>query len=147
MLAHPAAAARSRLQPAGTPECPPKFGTFVAPERRTRSRTKQLLVLFQALKGGVPPTGAAPPTPPAPPAGARAARAARAAGGANSRLKVVLELIRVPSILRTSLLLTGAMVDLLQSRMPVRCVDVDIAMKIGYTIFQLSCVQNNQHTY
>ena len=54
----------------------------------------------------------------------------------------MLELIRVPSILRTSLLLTGAVMDLLQSRM--RCVDVDIAMKIGYTIFPSSCVEKNQ---
>ena len=44
MLAHPAAAARSRLHPAGTPECPPECGTFVALERRTRSSTNHFIL-------------------------------------------------------------------------------------------------------
>jgi hypothetical protein len=41
--------AQGQLHPAGRPECLPECGTFVAPERHARSRTKQLLVLFEAL--------------------------------------------------------------------------------------------------
>jgi hypothetical protein len=53
MLSHPAQLC-SRLQPGGPPEC----GTFVAPERHARSRTRQSY--FQVLYGstGATPAGA-----------------------------------------------------------------------------------------
>jgi hypothetical protein len=64
MLAHPALLF-FRLHPAGPPEC----GTFVAPERHARSKTRQSFI--QVLQGGTLPSGTELPADATPPAGVR----------------------------------------------------------------------------